>query len=79
MSAAVKRLRYNWRAVGSTVDRDGAGDDCDYFEVGRDDVKSIVENIPNNGMEFWNFFVTKTDGSKFRVFNPNFIEYFKEG
>lgn len=73
----VKSIIYNWRQVGSVVDRDGSDADSDQFEVGRNDVSEIIENEPQNGLEQWNYIVKRKDGSCFRVFNPNFIEYFK--
>lgn len=74
----VKILHFNWRQVGSTNDRDGAGEDYHLFTVGVNGVKSIEENAPSNGMEMWNFVVTLEDGVQYRVFNPNFVEYFPE-
>ena len=72
----VKSVMYNWRQVGSTVDRDGAGDDWEIFTVGKNGVKSIEENEPHNGMQLWNYVVHLEDGTKYRIFNPNFVEYF---
>lgn len=74
----VKRLNYNWRMVGSTLDRDGCGEDYSYFEVGIHDVVDIEENEPRNGMDTWNYVVTKTDGTTCRIFNPNYVEYLNQ-
>jgi hypothetical protein len=73
----VKSVRYNWRQVGSTIDRDGAGDDWERFTVGEKGVTSIEENEPCNGMQLWNYVVHLEDGIVYRIFNPNFIEYFQ--
>ena len=72
----VKSLKYNWRQAGSTVDRDGAGEDYDAFTVGLNGVLSIEENAPCNGMELWNYVVNLENGTTYRIFNPNFVEYF---
>lgn len=73
----VKSVKYNWRQIGSTIDRDGAGDDWERFTVGEKGVVSIKENEPHNGMQLWNYLVTLEDGTSYRIFNPNFVEYFK--
>ena len=73
----VKLVSFNWRQVGSTIDRDGAGEDYERYEIGKNGVKSITENQPRNGMELWNYEIEMEDGRSFRVFNPNFVEYFK--
>ena len=75
----VKKLMFNWRQVGSTTERDGAGEDFDTFEVGKHSVVKIEENKPCNGLEQWNYLVSMDDGKKVRVFNPNFVEYFAPG
>lgn len=74
----VKLLKYNWFQTGSLTDRDGAGEDWTKLEVGKDGVISIEENIPHNGMEIWNFVVSLENGTVYRIFNPNFVEYFPE-
>ena len=74
----VKKIKYNWRQAGSTIDRDGASEDYDYFTVGDSGVLSIEENIPCNGLEIWNYVVTLGNGKVYRVFNINFVEYFAE-
>ena len=72
----VKKLTHNWRQVGSTIDRDGAGEDWERFEIGINGVKSIEENAPPaEGMK-WNYVIHLEDGTAYRVFNPNFVEYF---
>lgn len=40
----VKSVRYNWRQVGSTIDRDGAGDDWERVTVGENGVVLIEES-----------------------------------
>lgn len=71
----VKQIRFNWHAVGSTIDRDGAGEDWHAYQVG-EGVVSIEENEPHNGNQLWNYVVEMENGCSFRVFNPNFVEYF---
>ena len=72
----VKSVKYNWRQVGSTIDKDGAGDDWERFTIGEKGVQDIEENEPTNGMQLWNYVVTMDDGTIYRIFNPNFIEYY---
>ena len=74
----VKALHYNWRQVGSIVDRDGAGDDSEKFTVGKNGVKSIEENEPHNGMQLWNYVIHLENGTIYRIFNPNVVEYFPD-
>lgn len=69
----VKKLKYNWHQVGSTADRDGAGEDWSWFEVGEKGVITIIENEPKNGMPL-NYLVFFED-SQVRIFNPNYVEY----
>jgi hypothetical protein len=71
----VKTLRYNWRQVGSTIDRDGAGDDYEFVTIGKNYVTEIIEHEPHNGNEVWNYEVILVDGTSYRIFNPNFVEY----
>ncbi len=72
----VKKLKYNWRQVGSTIDRDGAGEDYDWFEVGQNDVVDIVENKPDYQNPVWNYIIYFKDWSQIRVFNVNYVEYY---
>lgn len=74
----VKKVRFNWFQSGSTVDSEGAGEDWDYVEVGKNGVIQIVENEPHNGQQKWNYLVILKDGGGSRIFNPNYVEYFKE-
>jgi len=69
----VKKLKYNWRQVGSTSDRDGAGEDYDVFEVGKNGVVTIMENnlVGGTPLNYLVFFEDK----QIRVFNPNIVEY----
>lgn len=71
----VHSVTYNWRQIGSVSDRDGAGADWSRFTVGVNGVESIIENAPHNGMELWNYEVELDNGTSFRIFNPNFVEY----
>lgn len=73
----VKLLMFNWRQSGSVVDNSGAGENYDQYEVGQKDVSEIIENEPHNGNQVWNYVVKMNNGSCFRIFNPNFVEYFK--
>ena len=72
----VRSVKFNWRQVGSTIDRNGAGDDCEMFTVGVNRVVSIEENKPNPVFPLWNYVIELEDGLKYRIFNPNFVEYF---
>ena len=72
----VKSLTFDWFQCGSIQDTDGAGENWSKYTVGTDGILSIEENEPHNGLEKWNYLVTHEDGRVFRVFNPNFIEYF---
>jgi len=72
----VKSVMYNWRQAGSVVDRDGAGEDFDRVTVGEKGVKSIEENEPHNGNQLWNYVVELENRGSYRIFNPNFVEYF---
>lgn len=72
----VKRLLFNWHQAGSIQDNSGCGENWLQYVVGVSGVISIEENIPNNGMELWNYVITTEDGTTYRVFNPNFVEYF---
>ena len=69
----IKSVSYNWRQVGSTQDRDGAGEDWDRFTVGERGV-ILIEEFLSQGST--NYLVHIEDKCSFRVFNPNFIEYF---
>lgn len=71
----VKKIKYNWRQVGSTIDRDGAGEDYDWFEVGQKGVIEIMEIEPVDGMPL-NYLVILESGA-IKIFNPNIVEYEK--
>ena len=75
--AQVKSVKHNWRQVGSIQGIDSAGEDYEIYTVGFKGVVSIQENEPTNVNQVWNYVVTFEDGSSFRLFNPNFVEYFK--
>jgi hypothetical protein len=71
----IKTIYHNWRQVGSTIDRDGAGEDYEKYEVG---VKGVVE-IEENFMEaIPNYTVHFEDDSYIKLFNPNQVEYKNE-
>lgn len=69
----IKSVSYNWRQVGSTQDRDGAGEDWDRFTVGERGVILIEEFLSQGNT---NYLVHLENKSSFRIFNPNFVEYF---
>lgn len=71
----VKSLQYNWHQASSTIDRDGAGQNWDWFEVGVNGVQSIIEHEPIDGFGLWNYEVELENGTSYRIFNPNFVEY----
>lgn len=73
MENNIKSVHYNWRQVGSTLDRDGAGEDYDRVTVGLKGVVLIEEFKEDN----YNYVVHLDDDTYFRIFNPNFVEYFK--
>jgi len=72
MENNIKSVKYNWRQVGSTIDRDGAGEDYDTVTVGMRGVV-LIEEFQEGG---WNYVAHLEDGTYFRIFNPNFVEYF---
>lgn len=74
----VRKVSYNWHQAGSITDRDGAGEDWVQCTVGEKGVTLIEENEPRNGYQVWNYLVHHEDGTKFRIFNPNFVEYFPQ-
>ena len=73
----VKLILFNWHQAGSVMDSAGSGENYDKFEVGSKEVCSIIENEPHNGMQLWNYEVILNNGISYRIFNPNFVEYFK--
>lgn len=75
----VKSVTYNWRQVGSVQDRDGAGEDFERFTVGEKGVVEITEHQPGGGMDLWYYGVLLEHGTYYRVFNPNFVEFFPLG
>jgi hypothetical protein len=70
----VKSLKYNYRQVGSTIDRDGAGEDYEKFTVGELGVVEIIEN--STYYATFDYLILLENGTTYRVFNPNFVEYF---
>ena len=75
----VKKLITNWHQNGCVVESQGAGEDYDFYEVGRSKVVEILENEPKNGMQLHNFIIKYSDGKVVKAFNPNHVEYFKTG
>ena len=79
----VKSITFNWFQSGNM--QDGIGEDWSKYEVGKESavngkivkVTEIIENVPHNGLEQWNFLVLKDDGSSERIFNINSVEYFR--
>lgn len=71
MKSNIKTVTYNWRQVGSVQDRDGAGEDYDKATVGVRGVILIEEFLS----PVFNYRVHIDDGTSFRIFNPNFVEY----
>lgn len=72
----VKLVKFNWRQVGSTIDRDGAGEDWERFTVGTGGVVEIKEHMAQGEGDKWHYYIIKEDGSDARIFNPNYVEYF---
>lgn len=72
----VKKVHFNWRMEGNM--HDDIGEDYDVYEVGRNGVIQIIEHIPSNEPEQWNYEIESETGWS-RIFNPNYVEYFKEG
>lgn len=70
----IEILHCNWRQVGSTIDRDGAGEDYDRYQVGKSGVILIEEFAV---VSPYNYLIHFEDGKHIRAFNPNYIEYSK--
>ena len=68
----VKRIDFNWFSTHEN------GEEFTYYEVGKEEVSEIQENEPHNGMQLWNYIVKFKDGKTVRIFNPNYVEYFKK-
>lgn len=64
----VKSLKYNWH-------QDVAGQAWERFTVGVNGVESIIEHEPIDGFGLWNYEVELENGTSYRIFNPNFVEY----
>ena len=75
MERKVKKLHYNWRQSGNVVS--GIGEDYDLFEVGKNNVIEIMEAWPNNSGGLWVYTIKFKDENIVRIFNPNYVEYFK--
>jgi len=73
----VKEIVYNWFQCGSTQDRDGAGENWSRITVGVAGVKEIIEHLPQGEGDKFNYLVNYENGSAFRIFNPNSVEYLK--
>ena len=72
----IKQIHFNWRQVGSTQDRDGAGEDYEKYEVGIRNVIEIEEFLAPKWGNLTSYVVHFEDGRAVRVFNPNYVEYF---
>jgi hypothetical protein len=70
----VKSIDFNWHQAGNL--HSDIGDNYSRYTVGISGVISIVENEPCNGMQLWNYVILLDDGRSYRVFNPNFVEYY---
>lgn len=74
----VRKLIFNWHQVGSTEQRDGAGEDYEFYELGRNGCVSIMEHTTNNVFSYTIIVESKNNEIQtYRVFNPNHIEYLK--
>jgi hypothetical protein len=74
----VKLVQYNWHQVGSTSDIDGAGENYEKVELGKNGVLSITEENHIYGVDCLNYLIEKEDGFSFRILNPNLVEYFPQ-
>lgn len=74
----VKTILFNWFQCGSTIEREGSGEDYSFFEVGKEGVSEIIENGPKSELGVLNYLVKMDDGSASRIFNPNHVEYLQE-
>lgn len=78
MENNIKSVTYNWYQVGSVQDRDGCGEDWSRATVGEKGVILIEEFLAPEWGNLTSYRVHRDDGSSFRIFNPNFVEYSKE-
>lgn len=69
----IKSIRYNWRQVGTTQDREGCGDDYELYVVGRNNVLKIVEQLPAGPTYPHCCVVSFLDGHQERIMNINAI------
>lgn len=75
MKKVVKSIKYNWHQVGSLLERGGVGEDWTRFTLGENNVTSIEEQEPVGDGDRWSYVIYVDDKMKFRIFNPNFVEY----
>lgn len=68
----VKKLIYNWHYVGSVNSNDGCGEDYSWHEVGQNGIISIEEISATERYPF-HYLVCHEDGTRFLVFNPNYV------
>ncbi len=72
----VKKLMFNWYQSGSVTESQGAIEDYTLHISGKHGVLEIVEDITPQGQ--YTYLVKLEDGSAYRIFNPNSVEYFKQ-
>jgi len=70
----VKSLKYNFHLSGNT--HDGINEDYYQHIVGEKGVTEIMECEPMNGNQSWNYIIFVNEEIKYRIFNPNTVEYF---
>lgn len=71
MGKVITEIRYNWRQVIDNG-RD-AGEDFDYYEVGKIGVISITEHLPKGEGDKWCYVVDFENGERRTIFNPNVV------
>ena len=74
----VKEIIYDWVQYGSVQDKYGVGVDWSVKTVGVAGVVEIAEHLPMGDGDKCSYLVKYEDGSAFRTFNPNSVEYFKQ-
>lgn len=70
----VKKIHFNWFQTSNGQD---SGEDYSFYEVGVLGVSEIIENEPHNGLQVWNYIIKFNNHTVVRIFNPNYVEYFK--
>lgn len=74
----VKSVTFNWCQVGSTCNREGAGENWEKSTVGVEGVTHIVETMPDGNGQRWNYAVYCGEELTTRIFNPSYVEYIAE-